>query len=295
MHFGRVASDKDLKLSLPEDGVRTSSFLALDWKGRKLFYCGAPIWACKDWIGVVYPETIKPTQYLRYYAQRYAMIELTSSFYHLPSLEQVRLWLYETGPEFRFLPKMPKALSHNLKSPTNTSLLGQYREVVDAFGDKLGTSFMQLPEWFELKDFPALEAFLLQLPKDFPLAIEFRHPSWFDKGNLIDPLVNFLYRRGLATVITDTPGERAVLHTSLSAPRVLVRFQGCFPSKQDDQRLKDWIDRLAFWLSQGLDTAYLAIHQPRDGAIPASVDFALRYLYSKSEVQAVFASHRDDD
>lgn len=287
MHFGRVTDDRSLDLQLPALPPRSEAFLNLEHKGSGLVYCGAPIWACKEWIPEIYPEGTKPSEYLRRYAQHYSMIELNSTFYKLPRLEQVHVWRLETGPEFQFLPKVPKDLSHRLTQNWDVKLLSEYHQILEALGEKHGTSFLQLPEWFTLKDFPQLEKFLNQFSTEFRLAIEFRHPSFFSNGSLLDPLVNFLYRKRMSAVITDTPGLRDVLHLSLMAPWVLIRFQGCFPSSKDQRRLREWVDLLADWSMRGLDRMYLAIHQPKNVAIPSTVNYVQRCFFEKGFEKSV--------
>jgi hypothetical protein len=98
---------------------------------------------------------------------------------------------------------------------------------------------------------------------------------------LLDPVINFLYKNNLATVITDTPGRRDVVHMSLTYPAVLLRFMGVFPSKNDQLRLKAWLDRLEDWAHAGMDTIFVAVHQERNGSIPQTLDFMRRYLLGK--------------
>jgi uncharacterized protein YecE (DUF72 family) len=53
---------------------------------------------------------------------------------------------------------------------------------VRELGDKLGPTLVQLPATFEGSELPALVAFLARLPRDLPVAIEFRHRSWLHEG-----------------------------------------------------------------------------------------------------------------
>ncbi len=297
MHFGRVQSDKGLDLSLPSVGARTTGFLKLGHKGRGLIYCGAPVWSSPDWQGTIYPSKARPSEYLRYYAQHFSMIEFNGSFYRIPTPEQVRVWRHDVGPEFRFCPKVSKDLSHQL-AKFDKDLLLTFARMLNAMGENLGLSFLQLPEWYGVEQFPYLEAFIAQWPKEFPLAIEFRHPSWFQGAMLLDPVINFLYRNKLATVITDTPGQRDVIHMSLTYPSVLLRFMGVFPSKFDQQRLKTWLDRLEDWARAGMDTIYIAAHQEKNASIPQTVDFMHRYLLEKKfegVVRPVVMDRLDED
>lgn len=282
MHFGRVARDDGLELSLPADRARTQGYLRLGHKGRALLYPGAPVWADRDWLGTVYPERTRPGEYLRYYARQYAAVEANGSFYHLPPLSQVQHWTRQVGPEFRFCPKLPKALSHGLGAGLDRPLLKAYLDLLAGYGDRHGLSFMQLPEGFGPEQLPALDRFLAAWSREWPLAIEFRHPGWFKDHMLLDPLIDRLYRAGISAVITDTPGRRDVLHMSLCAPQLIIRFLGCFPSSRDEQRLAAWAERLEGWLAAGLDTLYFFIHQERHPAIPASLDYFIREVMQRS-------------
>ncbi|HYX31621.1 MAG TPA: DUF72 domain-containing protein [Oligoflexus sp.] len=282
MHFGRVQDDRGLDLALPDPRPRTLGFLKLNHEGRGLIRCGAPVWVCKEWIGTVYPETARPSEYLSAYAQHYNCVEYNGSFYHLPQAHQVEGWVNQVPPGFSFCPKIPQDISHKMHQSLDRELLQQYKRMCEGFDDRLGLSFMQLPDWFGPTHFPALKAFIEEWGNAYPLAIEFRHPDWFRDHMLPDPVINLLFKSNIATVITDSPGRRDVVHMALTHPKVMVRFQGVFPSKKDDQRVRAWMDRLSDWAAAGLDEIYFFAHQERHGAIPQTVDFALRYLYEKT-------------
>jgi hypothetical protein len=48
--------------------------------------CG---WSCQDWAGVFYPKGTAAGEYLSYYAEKYPVVEVDSTFYRSPS----RQWL----------------------------------------------------------------------------------------------------------------------------------------------------------------------------------------------------------
>lgn len=281
MHFGRVQDDRRLDLVLPDQRPRTLGFLKLNHQGRGRIRIGAPIWACKEWVGTVYPEGTRSTEYLRAYAAHYDCAEYNGSFYHLPDERQVKSWTYQVPEGFSFCPKVPQDLSHKMHEALDLQRLQQTLDMCRWFGGNLGLPFMQLPDWFSPQHVPALVAFIERWGEEFPLAIEFRHPDFFRDHMLLDPLINILYKSKITTVITDTPARRDVLHMSLTQPRVMVRFQGCFPSSKDDQRIRAWMPRLVEWAAAGMDEIYVFVHQERHGAIPQTVDFALRTLYTQ--------------
>ena len=284
MHFGRIKPQDASSVELPELTERSRRFLALPLDGRQELWVGPPIWASADWIGSLYPEGTRPSQYLRLYAEHYRSVELNSSFYRVPSPEQAQAWRREVGPDFLFCPKVPKSISHQMDQP-DLEALQQFLQLEDAFEDNLGLSFLQLPEWFALKDYPLLDKFLSEhWPAGRPLALEFRHASWFQGSALLDPLINRLYKQQLSVVVTDTPGQREVLHSSLCSRELIVRFLGNFPSKQDDERIRQWASRIDRLCAGGMDRVYFFVHQERNGAIPATVDFALRCFAEKSHI-----------
>ena len=279
MHFGRTANELGLELSLPDPRRRTLSYLAFAEglglpKGR--LRCGAPILNCKEWRGIVYPEEARPADYLRYYAERYPSIEWNSSFYRLPTLSEVKAFCQKVSSDFRFCPKAPQQLSHQLARGLDLDVLHAYHQVCEAFGAHYGLGFMQLPDWFSVSSWDKLCLFTQTWAKRMPLAIELRHPSWFNDHMLLDPVIDLFYRRGISPVITDAPGRRDALHMSLTAPQLMVRFLGCFPSRQDDFRVKAWMQRLEGWSRRGLSEAYFFAHQSKNASIPHTVELALR-------------------
>jgi len=43
----------------------------------------------QDWVGTVYPETLKKTQWFDYYATVFNTVEINSSFYAIPSKKTI--------------------------------------------------------------------------------------------------------------------------------------------------------------------------------------------------------------
>ena len=52
----------------------------------RLGTCG---WSYKDWAGVFYPPGLPAAEYLPFYAERYSVVEVDSTFYHSPSPKTV--------------------------------------------------------------------------------------------------------------------------------------------------------------------------------------------------------------
>jgi uncharacterized protein YecE (DUF72 family) len=63
------------------------------------------------WPGSFYPESLKPADYLSYYATQFDTVELDNTFYRIPSESVVRGWDSKTPPGSIFVAKAPQVSS----------------------------------------------------------------------------------------------------------------------------------------------------------------------------------------
>lgn len=71
--------------------------------------CG---WSYKDWSGVFYPESLAAADYLAYYAVRFKVVEVDSTFYRSPTPKMVEGWREKTPDGFGFSLKVPQVITH---------------------------------------------------------------------------------------------------------------------------------------------------------------------------------------
>lgn len=71
--------------------------------------CG---WSYKDWVGFFYPQRLKPADFLPYYAERFPVVEVDSTFYRSPSKSMVQGWRDKTPDGFAFALKVPQTITH---------------------------------------------------------------------------------------------------------------------------------------------------------------------------------------
>src|SRR5688572_33452632 len=64
-----------------------------------------------DWIGPFYPASLKPAQWLSYYASKFDTLELNSTYYQLPALGRVRGMLRKVPDDFVFVVKGHRELT----------------------------------------------------------------------------------------------------------------------------------------------------------------------------------------
>ena len=53
---------------------------------------GTSGFAYKDWLGNFYPRSCPQSDYLKFYATKFATVELDVTFYRLPTVAMVRKW-----------------------------------------------------------------------------------------------------------------------------------------------------------------------------------------------------------
>ena len=208
------------------------------------------------------PEARTAEKRLRFYASRFPLVEVDSTYYFPPSEKNSVLWIERTPPDFTFNIKAYSLLTNH---PTRAeSLYGDlqdavpragkrrvYREqlpndVVDEvwqrFRDalmplhsagKLGAVLFQFPQWFPIskKSKAYIEECADRLP-DYRIAVEFRHKTWMEERN-VEETLSFLEERNLPYVCVDMPqgfdSSLPPIAAATADDLAMVRFHGRDP------------------------------------------------------------------
>ena len=186
--------------------------------------------------GVFYPKGISTAEErLRFYAGQFPVVEVDATYYVLPSRRTAESWVERTPDDFVFdikahalmtgqpteVARLPKAIREELRGepagkkriyrkdmPAELldTVYEQFREALEPLvaAGKLGAVFVQFPKWV----FPSNEARELILETrqrlDLPIAVEFRHGSWFNEKNA-ERTVKFLQDNKIPYVAVDEP------------------------------------------------------------------------------------------
>jgi uncharacterized protein YecE (DUF72 family) len=245
--------------------------------------------------GVFYPEGLKTAEdRLRFYASQFSMVEVDATYYALPYKRTAESWVERTPDDFVFdikahalmtgqpteVSRLPKAIREELPDGVKEkkriyrkdmpgelldAVYAQFREALEPLLDarKLGAVFVQFPKWV----FPSNEARELILETrqrlDLPIAVEFRHGSWFNEKNA-ERTIKFLQDNKIPYVAVDEPqGFKSsvppvVFHTNDQL--AVFRFHGrnkdnwekkdILPSERfrylyDEDELADWTPKIA--------------------------------------------------
>lgn len=207
-----------------------------------------------------YPPLVKTAEErLRYYAARFSIAEIDSSYHFFPTRHNIQLWLENTPADFTFdirilslftgqptqLSALPRAIRekysgeiqakgniylHHLPQAAVEELWAISLSTLEAFrkAGKLGAILFQFPPWFhpEQKNFDYLISCRERLA-DYQMAAEFRYGSWLEqhlKGTL-----ELLSRHKIALVCVDEPqGFKTSLPpvAEVTAPLAAIRFHG---------------------------------------------------------------------
>lgn len=283
MEFGRTEHIEEIDFSLPPDDPMNE----LLWQrlgaveqrpgaeGARLnspgpqpvrLYVGCTQWGRTDWVGKVYPKGTKQKDFLAHYVKQFNCIELNTLFYSLQPKEVIQRWASLADAGFRFCPKMSESISHRLQLRNAQEETKQFIDHLSAFGDKLGTSFLQLSESFGPDRATVLQDYLRSLPERFRLCVELRQKDWFN-GSAADTY-RIMMENNIGTVITDTAGRRDVLHMRLTAPVVFIRWIGNSLHPTDFPRIEAWAHRLRSWMDKGLREIYFIVHNHNEFLAP---------------------------
>jgi uncharacterized protein YecE (DUF72 family) len=195
---------------------------------------GTSGYSYKEWLGHFYPDKLPASAMLRYYAERFATVEINNTFYRMPSESMLARWAQETAGGFSFTLKAPRRITHDKRLREAEDDVAEFVRRAGALGTKLGVLLFQLPPYLR-KDVARLTDFLGAVPAGPRLAFEFRHPSWQD-----DEIYATLRAHGAMLCVTDTDeGETPFVATSDWG---YVRLRS---THYEEAELRAWVERIA--------------------------------------------------
>lgn len=198
-----------------------------------MIYIGVTGWGDHD---SIYPDGVKQSEKLAHYASHFPIVELDASFYAIQPKRNIEKWIAETPDTFQFVVKAYQGMTGHERGDNP---FDSEQEMFDAFiqsiqplyeANKLAMVLFQFPPWFELKKENVMQLRRIKkLMSDLPVALEFRHQSWF-QPQFKEKTLSFMSTEGWIHSICDEPqaGDGSiptVLHpTNVNA--TLVRFHG---------------------------------------------------------------------
>jgi uncharacterized protein YecE (DUF72 family) len=210
-----------------------------------------------DW----YPrKSMSAEERLRFYAARFPLTEIDSTYYAPPSEQQARLWAERTPAGFRFdvkayslltgHPTRPRSLWRDIREDlpqeiqekrnvyathlSQDTLDEAWRRFAAALrplheADRLGAVLFQYPPWFgpRRENRAELESLRERLP-DYRVSVEFRSPRWLAEERDRERTLRLLEEHGLIYVGVDAPAASGLprLFAVTNPELFIVRFHG---------------------------------------------------------------------
>jgi uncharacterized protein YecE (DUF72 family) len=263
MEFGWVPGNElhTVDFSLPPEPAGNMKVLGGIRYDHPKIYIGCPRWGTPQWAGKIYPPNTKEKDFLSHYVQHFNCIELNATHYKVNEPEAILKWKVKAGDrDFLFCPKMYKGVTHEGSLETKQDVTKEFLHGIRTFGENLGPVFIQLSESFGPGRKQELFSYLQTLPSDINFFLELRHPEWFTNVQLRRELFNTLYQLKIGAVITDTAGRRECAHMHLTIPKVFIRYVGNNMHPSDHVRIDAWVERIKYWLDNGLQELYFITH-----------------------------------
>ena len=242
-------------------------------------HVGCAMWTYAPWQGRYLPAPLSPRERLRAYASWCNAVEGNTTFYATPARDTVTSWAGQTAADFRFIPKLPKAITHERRLAEAEDPRRAFLGAIEPLGPRAHALWVQLPPSFGPGDLGALAGFLARLPREYRCAVEVRHRDFFEDPRAGQRLEKTLDGAGAEWLTFDTTAlfaspavsaaEREAWNNKPRLPRrpqaltayPVVRYIG-----RDDPALtaagwQPWVATVAGWLREGRSPTVF-IHTP---------------------------------
>lgn len=254
-------------------------------------HVGCAMWTHRSWQGRFLAHPLPAGERLRAYAEWCTAVEGNTTFYATPGRETVASWARQTDPGFRFVPKLPKVVTHERRLTGADAELRAFLDAVEPLGPRAHTLWVQLPGSFGPGDVPALARFLRGLPTTHRYAVEVRHPAFFTDPAAVRALEDTLARAGAEWIPFDTTAffrtpptsdaereawlkkPRLPLRTRALTDRPIVRYLGRDDPARTVEGWQPWLDVVTGWLREGRSPTVF-VHTPDNADAP---DLARRF------------------
>lgn len=158
---------------------------------------GTSGWQYRHWRDRFYPQGVAQKRWLEYYAERFQTVESNNAFYMLPKPETFKSWAERTPHDFVMAVKVNRYITHIRRLRDSAEPAARFVAHASELGKKLGPLLLQLPPNLK-SNADTLDETLAALGTKAPVAVEFRHETWFN-----DEIKSILQARGAALCLAD--------------------------------------------------------------------------------------------
>ena len=163
--------------------LRVGVVIAFACKKRRMavWSIGCSGFYYKHWKNIFYPNGLPMRKWFAFYNEHFTTLELNNTFYRFPRLENLATWYNDSGPDFIFSAKAPKAITHYKQfHQTRQMIADVYGTLKEGLKEKLGCVLFQLPPRLSFNS-ERLHRITESLDPAFNNVLECRHPSWWNE------------------------------------------------------------------------------------------------------------------
>lgn len=245
---------------------------------------GAPMWAFRPWVGTFLPAGTRHGHELAAYAAILSAVEGNTTFYASPPATTVARWAEQAPPDFRFVFKVPREITHERRLRDVQRPIGEFVDLLAPLADRIGALSIQLPASFGPNDLGALAGLVRSLPRGVHWCVEVRHPGLFD-GAPLRTLERILGENDVERVQFDTAtlfaappssdGEREAWRVKPRVPvlvealtdRPVIRYIGRDDPDATRGGWSRWVDACERWVGEGR-SPIVFVHTPDNHLAP---------------------------
>jgi uncharacterized protein YecE (DUF72 family) len=249
------------------------------------------MWTHGPWAGRYLPPALPPRERLRAYATWCNAVEGNTTFYATPAPGTLTSWAEQTTPDFRFILKLPRPITHERRLTDTAAPLRAFLSAIEPLGPRAHALWIQLPPSFGPADLGALTGFLSRLPRQHRYCVEVRHRAFFTDPRSENELETILSNASAEWVTFDTtvlfdapPTSDAEREAWTKKPRLprrsrvltaqpVVRYLGRDDPDATVAGWQPWLATVAGWLREGRSPTVF-IHTPDNAD---ALDLARRF------------------
>ncbi len=156
-----------------------------------------------------YPPTLPQGERLGYYARRFDLVEVDSTFYGLPRPSTLARWVEATPEGFTMDIKAERRMTGHVRGMTFEEQFAACRAFQERFetfarSGRMGYVLLQFPPWLRMgAEAMRVVRSLRQELAAFRVSVEMRNRSWYQGGG--EELMGLLREIGAAHVVADEP------------------------------------------------------------------------------------------
>jgi uncharacterized protein YecE (DUF72 family) len=198
----------------------------------------------------LYTQGVKSTEKLRIYSKHFPVVEVDSAFYAVLQDTTYSRWVEDTPLNFSFIIKAYQGMTGHLRGKNPfadtdqmyAAFTDSIRPVVDS--GKLKMVLFQYPPWFDCSKINVeLLRDVRERMREYPLALEFRHQSWFADG-MREKTIEFMKSERWIHSICDEPqagtGSVPTVLIPTDAKLTMIRLHGRNVSGWNQNGNPDW-------------------------------------------------------